>query len=58
MLSYFFILYQVWVLTGDKAETAENIAFSCGHFKSGTDVLKLMGKMTKQICFLTLTSFE
>ncbi|XP_011298118.1 probable phospholipid-transporting ATPase IF isoform X2 [Fopius arisanus] len=49
---------KVWVLTGDKAETAENIAFSCGHFKSGTDVLKLMGKITIQMCFITLTSFE
>ncbi|XP_063979096.1 phospholipid-transporting ATPase IF isoform X2 [Diachasmimorpha longicaudata] len=49
---------KVWVLTGDKAETAENIAFSCGHFKSGTDVLKLMGKTTIQHCFSTLTSFE
>ncbi|XP_044580314.1 phospholipid-transporting ATPase IF-like isoform X3 [Cotesia glomerata] len=49
---------KVWVLTGDKAETAENIAFSCGHFKSGTEVLRLMGQSTVQICFITLTSYE
>lgn len=24
---------QVWVLTGDKQETAVNISHSCGHFK-------------------------
>ena len=25
-------LLKVWVLTGDKKETAINISFSCGHF--------------------------
>ncbi|XP_066584351.1 phospholipid-transporting ATPase IF-like isoform X2 [Prorops nasuta] len=49
---------KVWVLTGDKAETAENIAFLCGHFKSGTEVLRLMDQNVSQTCFLTLTSFE
>ncbi|XP_008544618.1 phospholipid-transporting ATPase IF isoform X1 [Microplitis demolitor] len=49
---------KVWVLTGDKAETAENIAFSCGHFKKGTEVLRLMGQKTLQVCFITLTSYE
>ncbi|XP_014470440.1 PREDICTED: probable phospholipid-transporting ATPase IF [Dinoponera quadriceps] len=49
---------KVWVLTGDKAETAENIALLCGHFKKGTDVLRLMGKTTEQSCFETLASFE
>ncbi|KAK0180340.1 hypothetical protein PV327_005992 [Microctonus hyperodae] len=49
---------KVWVITGDKAETAENIAFSSGHFKSGTEILKLMGQTTLQVCFIALTSFE
>ncbi len=32
---------QVWVLTGDKLETAVNIANSCGHFKRGMELLIL-----------------
>ena len=34
---------QVWVLTGDKVETAVNIAYSCGHFKKFMTVLSLTG---------------
>ncbi|KAL0110201.1 hypothetical protein PUN28_013685 [Cardiocondyla obscurior] len=49
---------KVWVLTGDKAETAENIAFLCGHFKKGTEVLRLMDETSEQSCFLVLTTFE
>ncbi|EFN88498.1 Probable phospholipid-transporting ATPase IF [Harpegnathos saltator] len=49
---------KVWMLTGDKGETAENIAFLCGHFKKGTEVLRLMGETSGQTCFVTLTVFE
>ncbi|XP_018306223.1 probable phospholipid-transporting ATPase IF [Mycetomoellerius zeteki] len=49
---------KIWVLTGDKAETAENIAFLCGHFKKGTEVLRLMEETSGQTCLLILTSFE
>ncbi|XP_014213401.1 probable phospholipid-transporting ATPase IF [Copidosoma floridanum] len=49
---------KIWVLTGDKAETAENIAFSCGHFKKGTVVMRMMNLPSAQSCFSTLTSFE
>ncbi|KYN08158.1 putative phospholipid-transporting ATPase IF [Cyphomyrmex costatus] len=49
---------KIWVLTGDKAETAENIAFLCGHFKKGTEVLRLMDESSGQACLLILTSFE
>ncbi|XP_011879867.1 PREDICTED: probable phospholipid-transporting ATPase IF isoform X2 [Vollenhovia emeryi] len=49
---------KIWVLTGDKAETAENIAFLCGHFKKGTEVLRLMDETSGQTCFLILTTFE
>lgn len=34
---------QVWVLTGDKVETAVNIAYSCGHFKRFMTILTLTG---------------
>ncbi|XP_037075054.1 probable phospholipid-transporting ATPase IF isoform X2 [Pollicipes pollicipes] len=33
---------KVWVLTGDKVETAVNVATSCGHFKRGTTLLELV----------------
>lgn len=46
------------MLTGDKAETAENIAFHCGHFKPGTEVLRLMNETSVQCCYATLMSFE
>ncbi|XP_012530011.2 probable phospholipid-transporting ATPase IF isoform X2 [Monomorium pharaonis] len=49
---------KIWVLTGDKAETAENIAFLCGHFKKGTEVLRLMNESSGQTCFLILTTFD
>ncbi|XP_064088373.1 LOW QUALITY PROTEIN: phospholipid-transporting ATPase IF-like [Macrobrachium nipponense] len=34
---------KVWVLTGDKVETAVNIAYSCGHFKKFMTVMRLTG---------------
>ncbi|XP_008214118.1 probable phospholipid-transporting ATPase IF isoform X1 [Nasonia vitripennis] len=49
---------KIWVLTGDKAETAENIAFFCGHFKKGTKVLRLMAMKSIPMCYGVLTSFE
>jgi len=33
----------IWILTGDKLETAVNIAFSCGHFQRGMEMLELSG---------------
>ncbi|KAF0306390.1 Phospholipid-transporting ATPase 11C [Amphibalanus amphitrite] len=33
---------KIWVLTGDKVETAVNIATSCGHFKRGTTMLQVV----------------
>jgi len=32
---------KIWILTGDKLETAVNIAYSCGHFKRSIDLLEL-----------------
>ncbi|XP_071540028.1 phospholipid-transporting ATPase IF-like isoform X2 [Panulirus ornatus] len=34
---------KVWMLTGDKVETAVNIAYSCGHFKRFMTILSLTG---------------
>ena len=34
-------MMQIWILTGDKLETAVNIAYSCGHFKRSIDLLEL-----------------
>lgn len=46
------------MLTGDKAETAENIAFLCGQFKSGTEVLRMLEVTIEQTCLVKLTNFE
>lgn len=54
----FIMVLQIWVLTGDKAETAENIAFFCGHFKKGTKVLRLMDIKSIPMCYGVLTNFE
>ncbi len=35
---------KVWVLTGDKKETAVNISYSCGHFQRGMQVVDLAGQ--------------
>ncbi len=34
---------KVWVLTGDKKETAVNISYSCGHFRRGMQVCDVAG---------------
>ncbi|XP_037780538.1 probable phospholipid-transporting ATPase IF isoform X1 [Penaeus monodon] len=39
---------KVWVLTGDKVETAVNIAYSCGHFKRFMTILTLTGLHDKE----------
>ncbi|KOC61372.1 putative phospholipid-transporting ATPase IF [Habropoda laboriosa] len=49
---------KIWVLTGDKAETAENIAFLCGQYKSGTEVLRVLELSTKRVCFRRLTTID
>ena len=35
---------QVWILTGDKKETAVNISYSCGHFQRGMQIVDIAGK--------------
>ncbi|XP_076284102.1 phospholipid-transporting ATPase IF [Lasioglossum baleicum] len=49
---------KIWVLTGDKAETAENIAFLCGQFKEGTEVLRMVDITTPQMCIDRIAYFE
>ncbi|XP_068732876.1 LOW QUALITY PROTEIN: phospholipid-transporting ATPase IF-like [Montipora capricornis] len=41
---------KVWVLTGDKEETAVNISHSCGHFKTGMEVMFVTKKPTESQC--------
>ena len=45
---------KVWVLTGDKLETAINIAYSCGHFKRGMQLLTLTAQSSPAECQETL----
>ena len=33
----------VWILTGDKKETAINISYSCGHFVPSLSILDITG---------------
>ncbi|XP_020907982.1 probable phospholipid-transporting ATPase IF isoform X2 [Exaiptasia diaphana] len=41
---------KVWVLTGDKQETAVNISHSCGHFKHGMDLMFVVKKNSPEQC--------
>ena len=43
---------KVWILTGDKLETAVNIAFSCGHFKREMEIIELSGSVQTQEALL------
>ncbi|KAJ8890465.1 hypothetical protein PR048_009974 [Dryococelus australis] len=47
---------KVWILTGDKVETAVNISYSCGHFKAGTQQLFLTDHTSDRTCLATLES--
>ncbi|XP_076173411.1 phospholipid-transporting ATPase IF isoform X2 [Ptiloglossa arizonensis] len=49
---------KIWVLTGDKAETAENIAFLCGQFKAGTEILRILDVTTEQFCLERVMEFQ
>ena len=40
----------VWILTGDKKETAINISYSCGHFEAGMTILDITGQSNMSIC--------
>ncbi|XP_078379696.1 phospholipid-transporting ATPase IF-like isoform X2 [Oculina patagonica] len=46
---------KVWVLTGDKEETAVNISHSCGHFKTGMEMMFVTKKQSERECQDELT---
>ena len=58
MMYILFLLHfiQVWVLTGDKEETAVNISFSAGHITPDMVMLSLTKQSTWQDCESTLTN--
>uniref|UniRef100_H3BFM7 Phospholipid-transporting ATPase n=1 Tax=Latimeria chalumnae TaxID=7897 RepID=H3BFM7_LATCH len=41
---------KVWVLTGDKHETAVSVSLSCGHFHRAMNILELIGQKTDNDC--------
>nr|CAD7461211.1 unnamed protein product [Timema tahoe] len=49
---------KVWILTGDKVETAVNISFSCGHFKPGTIQLFLTEHHKERSCVQMLQAYS
>ncbi|CAB4010803.1 probable phospholipid-transporting ATPase IF isoform X1, partial [Paramuricea clavata] len=49
---------KVWVLTGDKHETAVNISHSCGHVQAGMDVLEIVRKDSVHDVQQSLHSFK
>lgn len=48
---------KIWVLTGDKQETAVNISHSCGHFKPNMRELKLVKQRDVAHCSQTLQQY-
>lgn len=54
MINKHYCFEKVWVLTGDKLETAINIAYSCGHFKRGMQLLTLTHQHSPAECQETL----
>nr|XP_006825887.1 PREDICTED: LOW QUALITY PROTEIN: probable phospholipid-transporting ATPase IF-like [Saccoglossus kowalevskii] len=49
---------KVWVLTGDKQETAVNISYSCGHFKLGMSEMYLVKQTSPEQCLDTLNDLK
>ncbi|XP_071440396.1 phospholipid-transporting ATPase IF-like [Hetaerina americana] len=49
---------KIWILTGDKIETAVNVSFSCGHFKAGTQQLFLTGHAKYDSCCQALNTLS
>ncbi|XP_076435562.1 phospholipid-transporting ATPase IF-like [Babylonia areolata] len=49
---------KVWVLTGDKQETAVNISYSTGHFHKGMSELYVTAMTSSQQCQEKMTSLQ
>ncbi|KAL7054613.1 hypothetical protein AAHC03_025963 [Spirometra sp. Aus1] len=45
---------QVWILTGDKEETAVNISYSAGHFAAGLPIIRLTKQSNLRGCLQTI----
>ncbi|RZF38274.1 hypothetical protein LSTR_LSTR008997 [Laodelphax striatellus] len=45
---------KVWILTGDKVETAKSISYSCGHFEETNDLLALTNPSSTDHCLQQL----
>lgn len=41
---------KVWVLTGDKHETAVSVSLSCGHFHRTMNILELVNQKSDGEC--------
>lgn len=41
---------KVWVLTGDKHETAVSVSLSCGHFHRTMNILELINQRSDSGC--------
>lgn len=52
---WFIFVFQVWVLTGDKEETAVNISYSAGHFAPHMQEIRLTRKEDPAECMRALT---
>lgn len=48
----------MWVLTGDKEETAVNISYSTGHFQHDMTPLSLTKQSSSDECRMTLENFN
>ncbi|XP_076370308.1 phospholipid-transporting ATPase IF-like isoform X1 [Tachypleus tridentatus] len=49
---------KVWVLTGDKEETAINVSYLSGHFQKGMELLKLVCQRTSSQCHKKLNKIK
>lgn len=49
---------QVWVLTGDKEETAVNISYSAGHFNHSMEPISVTKQKSSNECGQTLSQFR
>ena len=48
---------QVWILTGDKEETAVNISHSAGHFNTAMTEMRLTQVKTDEECLAQIDHF-
>ncbi len=52
------VCLQVWVLTGDKEETAVNISYSAGHFNADMIEVRLTKQRNAKECEETLKNID